>query len=162
MANEPVRVTGNYRRVALAMCIAIGSSLGVGVFTFDYAEGTSYLGNNSQSCANCHIMQRHVDAWQKSSHHAVAQCNDCHSDPTSTASKLKSKAVNGLLHSYAFTSGDFHEPIRMTDWNREQTEKSCRKCHEGIVHQIDFPTLNQGEGVMSCTRCHLEVGHPWK
>lgn len=153
---------GSKKLALVVMCIAVGSSLGAGAFTFDYAEGTSYMGNDSQTCANCHVMQRHYDAWLNSSHRNVANCNDCHSDPTSTFSKLKCKAVNGLLHSYAFTTGDFHEPIQMTDWNREQTEKTCRKCHEGMVHQIDFPTLDSNGEQMSCTRCHAEVGHPWK
>lgn len=163
MRNRDQRISGSYKKTKLAlvtMCIAVGTSLGAGAYTFDYAEGTSYLGNDSQACANCHVMRQHFDAWQKSSHHAVAQCNDCHSDPTSTASKLYCKAVNGLFHSYAFTTGDFHEPIQMTDWNREQTEKSCRKCHADMVHQIDFPSLD--DEPMSCTRCHANVGHPWK
>ncbi len=154
---------GAKRKLAvIAMFFVIGTSLGVGAFTFDYAEGTSYMGNDSSACANCHVMQRHYDSWLKSSHHAVAQCNDCHSDPSSTFSKLKCKAINGLAHSYAFTTGDFHEPIQMTDWNREQTEKTCRKCHEGMVHQIDLPGLANDAQAMSCTRCHNDVGHPWR
>ena len=144
------------------MCVAVGSALGAGAYTFDYAEGTSYLSNDSSACANCHVMRQHYEAWQRSSHHAVAQCNDCHSDPTSTFTKLKCKSVNGFLHSYAFTTGDFHEPIQMTDWNRKQTEIACRKCHQGMIHQIDFPSLNPDEEKMTCTRCHTQVGHPWK
>lgn len=159
LAAAPRRIT---RLASLAMCIAIGSALGSGAFTFDFAEGTSYLSNDSASCANCHVMQRHYDAWLNSSHRAHAQCNDCHSDPTTIATKLKCKAVNGLFHSYAFTTSDFHEPIQMTDWNRKQTEVACRKCHEGMVHQIDFPSLNPNDQQMSCTRCHADVGHPWK
>lgn len=61
----------------LAMA-SLGCLVGVGSYTFKYAEGASYLGNDSRTCANCHIMREHYDSWQKSSHHAVAGCNDCH------------------------------------------------------------------------------------
>ena len=165
MGNGEQVVTRSKKRRAIAlvvMCVAVGVSLGAGAFTFDYAEGTSYLGNDSAACANCHVMQAHYDAWQKSTHHAVAQCNDCHSDPNSAVGKLYCKAVNGLFHSYAFTSGDFHEPIQITDWNRDYTERSCRKCHADIVHEIDFPTLDADGSQMSCIRCHSDVGHPSK
>ena len=72
------------------------------------------------------------------------------------------KAVNGLAHSYAFTTGDFHEPIQITEWNRNITEKACRKCHADMVHEIDFPALSKDAESMSCTRCHSDVGHPMR
>jgi nitrate/TMAO reductase-like tetraheme cytochrome c subunit len=42
--------------------IIAGAALGGGVFTFDYAKGTSYLSSASETCANCHIMHNHYDA----------------------------------------------------------------------------------------------------
>ena len=163
--HQPIPSTRGLRKHRIA-CVAVlfvvGSAVGTAAYTFHYAEGLSYMGNDSLACANCHVMQRHYDAWIKSSHHAVAQCNDCHSDPTSFASKMYCKAVNGLAHSWAFTTGWFHEPIQMTDWNREMTEKSCRKCHADMVHEIDLPALSAQGDEMSCTRCHADVGHPWK
>ena len=52
-----------FRKIALvAMCVAVGGAFGTAAFTFDYAEGTSYLSNDSRSCANCHIMQQHEPA----------------------------------------------------------------------------------------------------
>ena len=55
-----------------------GVLLGVGIFTFGYAKGGSYLTDDPAACANCHVMQDHFDSWQKSSHKNVAVCNDCH------------------------------------------------------------------------------------
>ena len=55
-----------------------GLGLGVGGYTFLYAKGWSYFTNDPAACANCHVMREHYNAWIKSSHRAVATCNDCH------------------------------------------------------------------------------------
>lgn len=140
----------------LGLGILVGISAGVGSYTFHYAKGTSYLGDDPATCANCHVMQDHYDAWLKSSHRNVATCNDCHT-PDGFFSKHFAKAINGWSHSVAFTTGDFHEPIQIKEYNRRITEESCRKCHEGVVHAIDMRRPN-GEP-MSCVRCHDSVGH---
>jgi len=136
----------------LVAALTIGAAVGLGLFTFVYARGSSYLGNDPASCANCHVMNEHYAAWQKSSHHAVAVCNDCHAPPSGIA-KYWVKAVNGYYHSYAFTTGDFVDPIRITPRNREVTEAQCRRCHASLVE-----TMGHSQG-LSCTRCHDSVGH---
>ena len=138
--------------IAIVAAVVIGIAIGLGVFTFVYARGASYLGYDPAACANCHVMTTQYDAWRKSSHHAVAVCNDCHAPPGGL-SKYWVKAVNGFNHSYAFTTGDFVEPIRITARNREVTEAQCRRCHGDIV-----ATMGHVEAV-SCIRCHDAVGH---
>ena len=91
---------------SLILEIAIGMVVGIGVYTFLYAKGASYLTNNPAACANCHIMQEHYDGWLKSSHRAVATCNDCHT-PANFIRKYVTKASNGFWHSFAFTTGRF-------------------------------------------------------
>ena len=137
--------------LAIAACVAIGAAFGLGAFTFVYARGASYLGNDPATCANCHIMREHYRAWQSSSHHTVAGCNDCHAPPSGFR-KYWVKAVNGFNHSYAFTTGDFAEPLQITSSNREVTEEQCRHCHGDIVHMM-------GTAEVSCIRCHDSVGH---
>ncbi|MEJ7606892.1 MAG: hypothetical protein WKF37_11635 [Bryobacteraceae bacterium] len=44
--------------------ILAGAMLGVGLFTFGYARGASYLTNDPQACANCHVMQEQLDGWR--------------------------------------------------------------------------------------------------
>ena len=135
----------------------IGAATGVGTYTFVYAKGGSYLSDNAEACANCHVMQGHYDAWLKSSHKMVASCNDCHAPHDSVVNKLYCKGRNGFFHSLAFTTGDFDDRILIHDYNRKITENACRKCHSSVVHQIDsLPTKN---GSMSCIRCHNSVGH---
>jgi cytochrome c nitrite reductase small subunit len=79
-------------------------------------------------------------------------CNDCHAPPGGPA-KYWVKAVNGYHHSYAFTTGDFVEPIRITPRNREITEAQCRRCHGDIVSTMGHA------GDVACIRCHGSVGH---
>lgn len=143
--------------ISIAFGLSMGAAGGIGTYTFYYAEGASYFSKDSGACANCHIMQEHFDAWQHSSHHAVAGCNDCHAPHDSLPNKLFVKGVNGFKHSLAFTTGKYPDPLRITDFNRRVTEGACRYCHGDVVHGID--TRTQGES-MSCIRCHSDVGHP--
>lgn len=143
------------RAVAIVVGVLVGVAGGVGSFTFVYADGGSYMTNDPRACANCHVMQQHYDAWAKSSHHAVATCNDCHA-PHDFLGKYWTKARNGYNHSMAFTLGNFHEPIQITEPNRRITEGACRYCHQDMVRMID-PVHSSGE--IECIRCHSSVGH---
>jgi len=134
----------------------IGILLALGAYTFLYAKGSSYLTNDPAACANCHVMENHYRAWMKSSHHAVAVCNDCHTPP-GLVPKYTTKGINGFNHSLAFTTGRFHEPLRITARNVDVTEKACRKCHTDIVAAIEGP--HQEQNRLSCIRCHSTVGH---
>lgn len=145
------------KAAGLILAIGIGAVIGVGGYTFVFAHGASYLTNDPPACAHCHVMGNHLDAWVKSSHHAVAVCNDCHT-PQALLPKLWVKARNGFNHSWAFTTGRFPEPLRITAANREVTEQACRTCHEEIVHAID-PAPSR-EHRLDCIRCHADVGHP--
>lgn len=143
--------------VTLIMCaVLVGACVGVGFYTFIYAKGASYLTNDPQACANCHVMQSHYDAWLKSSHRAVATCNDCHT-PHDFFGKYLTKALNGFHHSLAMTSGQFHEPIQIGARNKEIAEAACRYCHADVVEAIDGPHGSGKE--LSCIRCHSNVGH---
>ena len=143
----------------IVLGIGVGLVIGIGVYTFVYAKGYSYLSNDPASCANCHVMNDQYNGWLKSSHKAVATCNDCHT-PHNFVGKYYTKASNGFWHSYYFTTGTFHEPIQITERNRRVTEESCRYCHQPIVESITVG----GEGAhsgndVSCIRCHRSVGH---
>lgn len=140
----------------LVLGVAVGLAFGVGAFTFVYAKGASYLTDDPAACANCHVMQEQFDGWVHSSHRSVAVCNDCHTPP-GLVPKYWTKAQNGFWHSFYFTTGDFPDPIRITERNRVVTEKSCRKCHADVVAAID--PSNELDDRTSCLRCHRNVGH---
>ena len=142
--------------VAVALGIIVGLAIGIGAYTFVYARGASYMTNDPNACANCHIMREQLDGWIASSHRSVAVCNDCHA-PHNFVGKYMTKAVNGFWHSVAFTSGRFHEPIAIGPRNRAVTEGACRHCHEAIVQAIDPHA--RADKATECIRCHRSVGH---
>ncbi len=133
--------------------IVAGLVLGLGLYTFVYARGYSYFTNDPRACRNCHVMQDYYDAWQKSSHHAVAACNDCHT-PHGLAGKYATKALNGFFHSFAFTSGRFPDAIHITARNGRVTEGACLSCHAELTTSI----AGSHTGA-SCLHCHFNVGH---
>src|SRR5689334_3724197 len=142
------------RSATLRLIVAVlaGFVIGIGLYTFVYAKGYSYLTNNPQACANCHVMQTQYDAWIKSSHHSVATCNDCHT-PHNIIGKYAVKASNGFFHSFYFTTGKYPDVIQITKFDREVVENACRHCHSAITQAID-PASGHGtaEGI-HCTRC---------
>jgi cytochrome c nitrite reductase small subunit len=143
-------------RPLLVLAVVVGLLVGLGLYTYVYARGASYLTNDPAACANCHVMNEQYDAWLKSSHRSVAVCNDCHT-PHNLAGKYTTKALNGFWHSFAFTSGRFPDNIRINDRNHRIAEGACRTCHEDIVHEIDVAGTSPEP--ISCVRCHGNVGH---
>lgn len=148
-------------RSIMAASLIVGAALGIGAYTFIYADGPSYATDDAAVCANCHVMSDHYAAWMKSSHRDVATCNDCHTAP-GTVSKYLTKATSGLRHSTAFTAGGFPDALVITQSGARVTEQACRSCHEQMTVAI-----RQGHGGMkgeagdgiSCVRCHAGVGH---
>src|SRR5687767_10207079 len=154
-------------RALVVVAACIGVLVGIGSYTFAYARGYSYLTNDPAACANCHIMRDHFSAWTRSSHQAVAVCNDCHTPP-SLIPKYLTKAQNGFWHSFYFTTGRYPDPLRITDRNRRVTESACRTCHADLTASIEPMRATRSGEVeikaahapeMSCIRCHNDVGH---
>jgi cytochrome c nitrite reductase small subunit len=143
---------------SILMGSVVGLAVGLGTYTFIYAKGASYLTNDPAACTNCHVMNEQYNGWVKSSHHAVAVCNDCHT-PAGFIGKYATKASNGFWHSFAFTTGWFPEPLQITSRNRDIAEKSCQKCHEDITENIAGAHTGKQDAEQSCLRCHGSVGH---
>lgn len=142
--------------LGVAIIIVFGMLIGIGSFTFGYAGGHSYFSAKPAACANCHIMQDYYDTWQKSSHHHVAVCVDCHL-PHDFVRKYIAKADNGFFHSMAFTLENFHEPIQIKKRNRRITQENCIACHTDIVNEM-LPAETEGEAPQ-CIKCHAGAGH---
>ena len=164
---HPTSREGRIRRwLALALACGIGTAAGIGGFAFRYAEGLSYFGTEPSACANCHIMQPQFDAWQKSSHHAVAVCVDCHL-PQDFPRKYFVKAENGYRHGKLFTTQTFAEPIFVQKHGSEILEENCVRCHGELVTELapgrppgtSRRRATDAKHSLSCVRCHSGVGH---
>jgi cytochrome c nitrite reductase small subunit len=139
-----------------AATLALGTLVGVGVYTFVYAHGGSYLTDKPEACVNCHVMQSQYAGWIKGSHRSVAVCNDCHT-PDGVIDKYAAKAMYGFLHAYAFTTGRFPDEIQITPHMHTLTERACLKCHAAIVQAMTV--TGDGRESLTCLRCHGDVGH---
>jgi cytochrome c nitrite reductase small subunit len=142
--------------VIVLLALLFGAIIGLGGFTFTYAQGFSYLSNDPSACVNCHIMREQFDGWSRGSHKAVAGCNDCHAPHDNLVHKYFIKGVNGLRHSYAFTTGNHPEPIRITELNREVTQHACLYCHNDLTQAINHADTDDPT---DCLTCHEGVGH---
>lgn len=149
--------TSGFPRNLLWLGIALGALTGVGAFTFNYAHGFSYLGSDPTTCMHCHIMRQQFDSWEKSSHHKVAVCTDCHL-PNGFLSRYIAKGANGYHHSRAFTLQDFKEPITIKPQNSQTLQFNCLRCHEELMHAI-LHAEQTDKDAMSCVHCHPGVGH---
>ncbi|SDZ91795.1 cytochrome c nitrite reductase small subunit [Bowdeniella nasicola] len=141
---------------ALAVFV-IGSLFGVGLFTFVYARGYSYLGNDPTTCINCHVMQDQYDGWKAGPHANVATCNDCHAPHDNIVHKYIVKGENGFWHGLKFTTGWYPENIRIRETNRQVTNDACLYCHAEVTSDMHL-TIDDG-ATLSCVRCHDDVGH---
>lgn len=144
-------------RLTAALLGMVGLFVGVGLFTFWYGQGYSYLSNDPRACTNCHIMREQFDGWQKAAHHANATCNDCHT-PKNIFLKYLSKADNGFWHSKGFTFQDFHEPIMIKPRNSAILQANCVRCHGELVSDINHHAGDKAN-MLDCVHCHREVGH---
>ncbi len=137
------------------LCVLVGAFAGTGVQTFVTAKGWSYLSDDPQACANCHVMNEHLDGWQHSSHASVATCNDCHV-PSDIVGKYLAKAEHGYRHSKAFTLQNFREPIRITPADLRIVQDNCVRCHQRLVEEMHIAPTGQPS---ECVHCHRTVGH---
>lgn len=144
-------------KIVVLLAVMSGILLGVGGYTFLYAEGLSYMSSDPKVCVNCHIMQPQYDSWQKSSHHTVAGCVDCHL-PEDFIAKYIAKADNGYHHSKGFTFQDFPEPIRIKPGNSAILQANCLRCHGALVEHLVAGATSDKDAVR-CTHCHGNVGH---
>lgn len=120
-----------------------GLLLGLGAYTFHFAEGLSYLSGDPEACAHCHVMREYVDRWRKSGRHTGIACQDCHG---------RARAENAWRHSVRFTLGSFADPIHLRADNAGRVRANCVQCHGQLVEGIHGQDLD-------CLHCHAGAGH---
>jgi cytochrome c nitrite reductase small subunit len=136
--------------------MAVGLVIGLGVYTFIYGKGYSYLYDDPKACINCHIMKDQYESWSRSPHQQVTTCNSCHV-PENMYFKYINKVDNGFMHALKFTTGVFNDPIRIRQHNFNITIKNCLRCHGAIMSSaIHQDSLREDR---SCLHCHRDAGH---
>ena len=152
----PAGSPSRFERVFTTIILGLfGIAFGLGLFTFTYAKGFSYISDDPSACVNCHIMREQYEGWNHSSHKAVATCNDCHT-PYRFPDKWVIKGINGFNHSVAFTTGNFPEPIQIRGFNARVAQENCVSCHTTTVTQMHLFTSDEE---LDCVACHGNVGH---
>ncbi len=158
--SPPKRPGWQYRRIPFPVWLIIigfvGGLFGLGGYTFLHAQGTSYLSDDAQACTNCHIMGDVYKAWSVGGHKTVAACNDCHVPHSSLVEKYAIKAIDGVKHSIAFTTGNFDEPIRISQLSHDVAQENCLYCHGTLTTLINHENSQEPT---DCLRCHATVGH---
>jgi cytochrome c nitrite reductase small subunit len=142
------------------LAVLVGVAAGVSAYTFSYAKGLSYFGTDPRACTNCHIMSSELASWQKSSHHTVAVCIDCHL-PASFVPKYLAKSENGYRHGKLFTTQTFEEPITVKAAGLAILQANCERCHADLVHGlIAAPAASAAPAsAPPCLHCHWGAGH---
>ncbi|MWV62856.1 cytochrome c nitrite reductase small subunit [Helicobacter saguini] len=138
-----------------------------GAYTFHNAKGMSYLSNDSAACNNCHIMNDVYADYLKAPHSKKikgeprASCGDCHL-PHNFIDKWIAKAESGVGHAYAFTFklNDLPTNLSATEKTKKIVQQNCMNCHaDYATHAINATTSRGIKDALTCTSCHVGVGH---
>ncbi|MDR1038051.1 MAG: cytochrome c nitrite reductase small subunit [Deltaproteobacteria bacterium] len=141
----------------------LGLFAGLGIWTVYVSRFPSYLGDQPETCVNCHIMAPWYQSWQASSHQAWTSCNDCHVPHTGVVDKWVFKATDGLYHAAVFTLSKAPQVIRPVGGTDRVILENCLRCHSPLV--TEFTRMNArvedmlGGRAQACWDCHREVPH---
>lgn len=144
----------NLKKIFLPLLFtAVGIFLGVGIYTFIYARGYSYMSDNPKACVNCHVMRENYNSWNVASHKDIA-CNGCHT-PHNIINKYLVKGENGFNHSLAFTLGA-PDVIKIKSRSADVVEDNCIRCHQSMISNV---FMQRDENRHRCFDCHRKAGH---
>ncbi len=137
--------------------------VGLFVFSFYISNAPSYLGDNPQTCVNCHIMAPQYATWYHSSHREKANCNDCHVPHNNSLNKYFFKAKDGIRHAAIFTLRREPQVIFIKEAGREVVHNNCIRCHETLLTDSRLLAYNIATNEFrrerKCWECHREAPH---
>lgn len=132
--------------------MALAAVAGTLMYTTDF---TAYLGNNPDTCNNCHVMDAAYEGWYHSGHKLRATCNDCHT-PHDLIPKYLVKSRSGFNHVSAFLLGEIPDAIRAKQFTKDVIQENCIRCHSETVANIGD---GQPDAERYCVECHRAVAH---
>ena len=123
---------------------------GVLVVLVRISNAASYLSDRPETCMNCHVMTDAYASWQRGSHAQVAVCIDCHLPHDNLVAKMAFKAMDGMKHSYVFTTRTEPQVMQLSRLARPVVQANCLRCH---AEQFALIRL-AGVGERACWDCH--------
>jgi len=149
------------------LLVLAGAFVGGGALFLYQLRFTTYLGDDSSACVNCHIMAPYYATWDHGSHARNATCNDCHVPHENFVRKYAFKGMDGMKHVGAFLT--FNEPQvpAAKEPSAQVIMNNCIRCHTELTTElvkagkIDYMMAKAGEG-KACWDCHRDVPHGGK
>jgi len=147
----------------IPLIVLAGAFIGLSFYAAIESKAISYLSDNPDTCANCHVMTPQYTTWRNSSHREVATCNDCHVPQDNVLKKYAFKAKDGLYHASVFTTRGEPQVIRMKEAGIKVVQNNCVRCHQDqvtdakLASYVDDHVQNRTE--RKCWTCHQEVPH---
>lgn len=143
--------------------IILAIFFGLGIYSFYISNAYSYLGDNPQTCVNCHIMAPQYATWYHSSHREKTNCNDCHVPHNNVFNKYFFKAKDGMRHATIFTLRMEPQVIFIKDAGREVVHNNCIRCHKELLTDSKLLAYNSETHKFrmdrECWDCHRETPH---
>jgi len=150
-------------RWKLPVLLMVAVFTGLGVFLFYVSNAYSYLGDNPETCVNCHIMAPQYTTWYHSSHRGKTNCNDCHVPHNNVISKYFFKAKDGLRHATIFTLRSEPQVIFIKEAGQKVVHENCVRCHTGLITDTKLSAYNHETQKFRmerrCWDCHRETPH---
>lgn len=119
-------------------------------------DAPAYAGTNSETCANCHVMDSMYENWFHAPHQRVTECVDCHLPHENLVSYWFEKGRTGMHDVYMFTTGQIPVAVRAKPETKKIIQGNCLRCHQNTVE-----TLMMGKQTFErfCWECHRDVAH---
>lgn len=155
------------RTQKVVLIVLAGVFVGSGFLFLYMLRATTYLGDDSAACINCHIMTPYYATWSHSSHSRNATCNDCHVPHENVVRKYAFKGVDGMKHVGAFLTESERNAPEAVSASAQVIMENCIRCHTELntelvkTGKIDFMRAEAGEG-KACWDCHRDVPHGGK
>lgn len=133
----------------LALVVALG--------TFAYVTNVpSYMGTDSTTCNNCHVMDAAYENWYHAPHEKVTECVDCHLPHDNFIIYYIEKGRTGMHDVYVFSTGKTPELIRAKPVTQKIIQENCIRCHQTTVEDI---VMGAQSFDRFCWDCHRSVAH---
>ncbi|HEX2919627.1 MAG TPA: cytochrome c nitrite reductase small subunit [Bacteroidales bacterium] len=150
-------------RWKLPVLVLVAIFTGLSFFAVYISNAPSYLGDDPETCVNCHIMAPQYTTWYHSSHREKTNCNDCHVPHNNVLNKYFFKAKDGLRHATIFTLRKEPQVIFIKEAGREVVHNNCIRCHSELITDSKLLAYNSQTHTFrterKCWECHRETPH---